>query len=143
MNKKLIITGTVVAVLAITTALVWPRQTCDAKSGSCQSSQPKAIKTSRANVISAELAKSTATLIDVREPSEFADGHAKGATNIPLGDIQAKKYTGNRDIKIYVYCHSGRRAGLAMTALQQQGYTQVESIGGLGDWQSVGGSIVR
>ena len=31
------------------------------------------------------------TIIDVREPSEFASGHAKGAINIPLGLLVKRK----------------------------------------------------
>lgn len=86
----------------------------------------------------------TALLIDVREPDEFAADHAENAKNIPLGDIEAGKLTkANMTVKIYVYCRSGKRAGVAKTALEKQGYTNVENLGGLSDWREIGGRTAK
>ena len=82
------------------------------------------------------------TVIDVREPQEFATGHLPGAVNIPRGmlefEISTNPHVGgvtdpalaDRNRPLLVYCLSGGRAALAAAALQELGYTQVESIQG-------------
>jgi rhodanese-related sulfurtransferase len=62
------------------------------------------------------------TLVDVRTPAEFGSGHAKGAINIPLQEIQArlqeiKKMAG----PVLLCCASGNRSGQAQRYLAQQG----------------------
>ena len=54
-----------------------------------------------------------AFLVDVREPGEFAGGTAKGAVNIPLGNVVAElnKFKGKETI--VVFCRSGNRSGQA------------------------------
>ncbi len=67
-------------------------------------------------------------LIDVREPDEFAAGHAKGAINIPLNDIaQGAAQLGSvpKNAEVIVYCRSGNRSGVAMQILRQRGFTNV------------------
>lgn len=71
---------------------------------------------------------STAVVIDVREPDEFARGHVKDALNIPLG-LLMHGTDGLKDVpknaKILVYCRTGRRSGDAMRHLMQTGYLDV------------------
>lgn len=71
-------------------------------------------------------------LVDVREESEFAAGHVRGAIWLGKGVIE-------RDIEalfpdpatpIYLYCGGGFRSALAADNLQKMGYTQVVSIDG-------------
>lgn len=72
-------------------------------------------------------------LIDVRTPAEYASGHLDGAINIEYQQIVAKAVALgiHKDEPVRLYCRSGRRAALAQTALQQQGYQQVEDLGSL------------
>lgn len=143
MNKKFIMSITVLIGL-FALATFWPKSTCDASSGSCESSNQSQAKQSKADTIQSELQQNTALLIDVREPDEFAAGHAENAKNIPLGDIEAGKLTeANKTVKMYIYCRSGKRAGVAKTALEKQGYTNVESLGGLSDWREIGGRTAK
>ena len=143
MNKKFIISVTVVIGL-FGLAAFWPKSTCDASSGNCESSSQSQNMQSKADTIQGELQNNTALLIDVREPDEFASGHAENAKNIPLSDIEAGKLSEvKKTIKIYLYCRSGKRAGVAKTALEKQGYTNVESLGGLSDWREIGGRTAK
>ena len=143
MNKKFIISVTVVIGL-FGLAAFWPKSTCDASSGNCESSSQSQNMQSKADTIQGELQNNTALLIDVREPDEFAADHAENAKNIPLGDIEAGKLTETtKTVKIYVYCRSGKRAGVAKTALEKQGYTNVENLGGLSDWREIGGRTAK
>ena len=72
------------------------------------------------------------TVIDVRTPKEYANGHVPSAINIPydqigehLNDIPAGK-----DQPILLYCHSGRRAGMAEKTLTAAGYSQLYHLQG-------------
>jgi len=76
-----------------------------------------------------------ATWIDVRTPEEYSQKHVPDAVNIPHEEIG----TGisalglEKNQVIYLYCHSGRRAGIAKQTLDSMGYTRVVNIGGLDD----------
>ncbi|MFN7119778.1 MAG: rhodanese-like domain-containing protein [Saprospiraceae bacterium] len=74
------------------------------------------------------------TLIDVREPYEFAAGSAEGAINIPLGSIPAN-VDRIRQMKqpVVVFCRSGMRSGQAEGFLRSVGVTQIYNAGGLYD----------
>lgn len=74
---------------------------------------------------------STAIWIDVRTADEFNSGHVAGALHIPHEQIAAKiaAVTQDKNAEIYLYCRSGRRSGLALDALQAQGYTRVVNAG--------------
>lgn len=73
--------------------------------------------------------------IDVRSAEEFAAGHVPQAVNIPYEQI-AEGISGldlDSDQTIYLYCGSGRRAGIARESLQELGYQQVVNVGSLED----------
>ena len=116
---------------------------CDAKSNKCEAASQGAKPEAEAAKISRQVADG-ALLVDVREPEEFAASHAKGATNFPLGKIQQGQYpTQDKTAKIYVYCRSGKRAANALQILKAAGYTDVTSLGGLTDWQQMGGQLAK
>lgn len=71
--------------------------------------------------------------IDVRSAQEYAQGHKQGALLMPHGEIEAAIAATDiaKDDTIYLYCRSGRRAGVALQKLEALGYTQVENLGGL------------
>lgn len=64
-------------------------------------------------------------IVDVREPSEYAESHVDGAVNIPLGDIIKRLDEIPKDEEVIVYCRSGGRAGVALQGLSSMGYTNV------------------
>ena len=74
-------------------------------------------------------------LIDVRSPAESAEAHADGAVNIPVDEVSQKisEITQDHDADIYVYCRSGRRAGVAQQVLNGMGYRKVTNLGTLAD----------
>lgn len=79
-----------------------------------------------------------AIIVDVRTPSEFKHGHAKGAINIPLANIknEASKLK-KKDKPVIVCCRSGARSGSAKNILEQAG---VEVMNG-GTWQAVSNAL--
>lgn len=81
-------------------------------------------------------------LIDVREQAEWDERHATPAQLFTLSRIEGGELPNvAKDSKVLVYCHSGRRAGIAVDLLRQAGYSDVTNIGGLTDWESAGGSV--
>jgi phage shock protein E len=81
-------------------------------------------------------------VVDVRSPMEFASGHVKGATNLPLDQFVDgyAKLMPNKQQQIVLYCRSGNRSGQATQFLQQNGYTNV--INGI-NTEVVSGHLAR
>ena len=77
----------------------------------------------------------TTFVIDVRSQSEWDTGHVDQAVHIPHTEISDRisEVTTDKDAKIVVYCAVGGRAGIAKTALEKLGYTNVENGGGFDD----------
>ena len=73
-----------------------------------------------------------AILLDVREPDEYAAGHIPGSVNLPLSAIgTADEHIPDPDTPLFLYCLSGSRSMRAAAALEQMGYTNARSIGGI------------
>ena len=70
-------------------------------------------------------AKKYDAIVDVRTPLEFSQGHLQGAINVDVEDpnfianIESLAKSGN----YVVYCHTGRRAGIAIDEMKQDGFT--------------------
>ena len=76
-----------------------------------------------------------AVIIDVRSPAEFASGHADGAVNIPLDQLEAKLGTiKNYQKPVIVCCASGMRSGRAKALLTSRGITDLHDAG---SWQNL------
>lgn len=77
-------------------------------------------------------------LVDVRTPSEFEEGHLKGARNIDFLQDDFKDNTAKLDKNkaVYVYCKSGGRSAKAVEVLRQQGFTKIYELdGGYNAWK--------
>ena len=87
-----------------------------------------------APALRAELPEGT-VWIDVRSAEEFSEGHLSGAILIPHDQIEAgiARLDLAPDTPIYLYCRSGRRAGMARDRLHALNYSAVINVGGLED----------
>jgi rhodanese-related sulfurtransferase len=86
------------------------------------------------------------TLVDVREDSEWADGHLPGALHLGKGVIERdiENKVPDTNAQIILYCGGGFRSALAADNLQKMGYTNVLSMdGGFRGWKDAGFSIER
>ena len=83
---------------------------------------------------SVDMANVTA-VIDVRTAAEYQAGHLEGAVNIDVESGVFEQEIAQLDkAGIYVvYCHSGRRAGIAKDTMTSIGFTSVTNAGGLSD----------
>lgn len=79
----------------------------------------------------------TTVLLDVREPSEWSEGHIAGAIHIPLGEIRARLNELPRDKEIIAYCRSGLRSYYACRILTQNGFRATNVSGAYLTWQAV------
>jgi len=79
-----------------------------------------------------------AVLIDVCEPAEFAQGHAVGAKNIPLAQLEAQlpQVVKNKSLPVIMVCQEGGRASRAASQAQKLGYERAQALaGGLKAWR--------
>jgi rhodanese-related sulfurtransferase len=81
-----------------------------------------------------DLVNKGAFLVDVRTPSEFAQGHVKGSANIPLDRIPTQLAKFKDKENIIVFCRSGNRSAQAKSILENNGFKNV--VNG-GTWQNV------
>ncbi len=79
-------------------------------------------------------------LIDVSEPAEYAAGHASGAKNVPVGQLEKpKELPSNKTLPILLLCPTGARGGRAATLLRKAGYTRAVAVaGGTPAWREAG-----
>lgn len=76
------------------------------------------------------------TVLDVRTPEEFSQGHIPDAILIPDYELakRAEKELPDKNALILVYCRSGNRSRQAANTLLKLGYTNVKDFGGIIDW---------
>lgn len=78
------------------------------------------------------------TVLDVREPAEFATGVIQGAVLIPLGQVEKRigELDGLKDRPMLVVCGSGGRSAQAIKVLSKYGFTKLTNIkGGMNAWR--------
>jgi rhodanese-related sulfurtransferase len=82
------------------------------------------------------------TLIDVREPMEYAAGHLPGSRNIPLSRLGSAELP---EGPLVLVCQSGKRSSRGLAELLHRGHPQplAELEGGLGAWQDAGLPVQR
>lgn len=91
-----------------------------------------------------KLESGRAKLIDVREESEWAAGHVRGAQHLGKGVIERdiEERVPDRNAELILYCGGGFRSALSADNLQKMGYTNVASLaGGWRAWQASGGPV--
>jgi rhodanese-related sulfurtransferase len=84
-----------------------------------------------------QLAEQRVTVIDVREPMEFATGHIAGSLNMPLARLhQADLPKG----PLVLVCQSGNRSAQGVQTLRERGYAHpvTDLEGGIPSWQQAG-----
>lgn len=76
------------------------------------------------------------TILDVREPAEFAFGHIPGAVNISLGELEKRMGEIDGGNELYVICSTGNRSDFAAQQLSVQGYKNVKNVvPGMSQWE--------
>lgn len=85
-------------------------------------------------------------VLDVRSAGEFYSGHIQNAINI---DVEGMTFDGDiakldKSATYAVYCHSGRRSGIAVGKMKDAGFTSLYNLdGGIQVWQAAGLPLVN
>lgn len=68
--------------------------------------------------------------VDVRRETEFADGHVRGAVNIPLNELTDPGSMANieENQNLYLYCGSGYRSVIAASLMKRQGIHNLRNV---------------
>ncbi len=104
-----------------------------------QSLQSSQLQTIDAQTLKQWLDQQSVTLVDVREPNEYATGHIPGAILVPLSRFDSQKIPQSSNQKVVLYCRSGQRSAMAAQKLLNQGYPEVTHLGnGIGAWVKAG-----
>ena len=86
------------------------------------------------------------TVIDVRDPDEYRDGHIEAATNISRGFLEFRigGAVSDPSTPIVLYCQTGLRSVLAAKQLKDLGYENVINLqGGYAKWAQSGLPVVK
>jgi rhodanese-related sulfurtransferase len=76
-------------------------------------------------------------IVDVRDESEYAEGHIPGAINIPVASFASRSGVLDKKKTIIVYCNAGGRSYKAYRKLMKLGYKKYyQSL--FGDWKESG-----
>lgn len=74
-------------------------------------------------------------LLDVREEWEHA-AYNIGGTNIPLGELMARRHEVLQDEPLIVYCEKGIRSAIAIQRLEALGFNNLLNLeGGMSAWK--------
>jgi rhodanese-related sulfurtransferase len=94
--------------------------------------------------LDALLQQNAVRVLDVREDSEFRQGHVPGAIHVPVKRLPDRIAKLRRDKPYAVICASGSRSEKATNYLLEQGFEGAVSVnGGTIAWARSGRAIVR
>lgn len=94
--------------------------------------------------LKARLDKGDVTVLDVRQPSEWMDGHIAGATLITGAELPARSGEIPTDRPAAVVCGSGYRSAVMSSLLRARGHERVLNvIGGMSAWNNAGLPLER
>jgi len=83
-------------------------------------------------------------MVDVREPSEFAETRAEDVALVPTSTFVARFRELPQDRPLMMICRSGVRSGNATTFLLANGWTDVVKVaGGMLAWEAAGLPVRR
>ena len=80
-------------------------------------------------------------IVDVRDESEYVEGHIPGAINIPVAAFASRSGVLDKKKRIIVYCNAGERSNKAYRKLMKLGYKKIfQSI--FADWKETGQKVM-
>ncbi|WP_367210908.1 rhodanese-like domain-containing protein [Sphingobacterium sp. R2] len=89
------------------------------------------------------LDKSDTQILDVRNASEFAEGHLPNATHLFVGTIEDNLSKVDQSKQLYLHCQSGDRATIAASILAKNGIKEVKIYSpSINEWKAKGGILV-
>jgi len=137
MNRRFLRGALAGALLALTPAIA----ACSTDAEPTEAAETAAVAFDGAHVgtdvFAAAAAQDGVTVIDVRTPAEFAEGHLPGAVNIDVSDAGFEAAVAELDPEgeYAVYCRSGNRSRAAIDLMTGAGVASTVGLeGGIGAW---------
>ena len=93
--------------------------------------------TGKSTPVYAENIPDGAVVLDVREPSEVANGKIPNSVNIPLGQLRGRLSEIDKSRLVVASCQVGLRGYLAERILKQNGFNAANLSGGYLTWKAV------
>ncbi|GGA70927.1 hypothetical protein GCM10011490_21980 [Pseudoclavibacter endophyticus] len=97
-------------------------------------------------ITTAELAAlgDNVTLIDVREPHEYAEARIPHAVSVPMSELGERLAEVPDDRAAYVVCQGGVRSARVIEALEPHGWGHLVNVeGGTGQWIAEGRPVAH
>ncbi len=95
------------------------------------------VLTGKSTLVQANEIPDSALILDVREPSEVANGKIPNSVNIPLGQLRGRLGELDKDRFIVASCQVGLRGYLAERILKQNGFNAANLSGGYLTWKAM------
>ena len=93
--------------------------------------------------VTASQVEPDAYLLDVREPDEWAAGHAPDAHHLPMMEVPVRMAEVPADADVVVVCRSGGRSAQVVSYLIGHGWDNVRNLdGGMQSWAAQGRPII-
>lgn len=86
------------------------------------------------------------TILDVRTPGEFSEGHLTNAKNIDYYNDDFKQQVSKLDKNkpVFVYCKAGGRSASAKEVLTELGFTKIFDLqGGMNAWKQANKPVTK
>ena len=76
------------------------------------------------------------TVVDIRDPQSFAQGHIAGAIRLDNSNVDSFLAEADKSLPVLVYCYHGNSSVAAADFFARQGFERVYSLnGGMSQWQ--------
>lgn len=88
----------------------------------------------------------TDTILDLRTPQEYSEGHIKNSQTL---DFYSETFSKELDLldkksNYYIYCRSGHRSKLTLDSMRELGFENVYNLkGGITEWISSENNIIK
>lgn len=102
------------------------------------SSLVASVRGRRLAIVAAAVAEPGVTVLDVRTPAEFAQGHLPGAVNLDVSAPTFGQELSARDpvVNDAVYCQGGNRSRAAVATMTDAGFIHTVGLdGGISAWR--------
>ncbi len=90
--------------------------------------------------------KDGAVVLDLRDKSEFDQGHIVDSMNVPLASLESKigDLEKHKDKTVVLTCKMGQHSGTAGALLRKHGFADVSRLtGGIAEWRNQNLPVVK
>jgi hydroxyacylglutathione hydrolase len=101
--------------------------------------KPQSYQVATADTLSSKILNGEVTLLDIRNQTEWDEGHIPGAKHLMLGYLLERADEVVNGLPIVVQCRTGSRSAIGASILQAKGAKEVINLqGGIRDWAAAG-----